>query len=222
MHNVIGKSNFSIEKFHNFPAIGQEAHPPLSGAWQKYERAFLLSQSFSQCTVDGDICEFGVLKGRTLSQIAHHFTLQTVYGFDSFEGLPEAWHLTSDRVFPKGQMNLGGNLPSVPSNAVLVKGWYDESLPKWLESNQNKISFIHIDCDLYSSTLTVLNLLNSQIVPGTVIHFDDFYCWGEPEIFTKWEDGEYKALKEWTEINDREFEPLHRNNYFQCAIRITK
>jgi len=227
---TINKTNFSISEFHNFPVLFDKTQP--TGfwdnldfkEWRKSERAFLLAQTLNSCTVDGVACEFGVSTGTTITQIANHFNTEVVYGFDSFEGLPEIWPLSDYFSVPQGRMSTGGNLPEVPNNASLVKGWYNETLPEWLKENQKNIKFLHLDSDLYSSTLTVLNLCNSLIVPGTVIQFDEFYPWGEDllDIFVKWEEWEYKALKEWTEINDREFEPLHRNNYFQCAIKITK
>ena len=44
------------------------------------------------------------------------------------------------------------NLPSVPENMTLVKGWFNETLPSFVATNTNKkISYLHIDCDLYSS-----------------------------------------------------------------------
>ena len=221
MHNI-NKNNYSIDRFHNSNIIGEMPILPMKGSWQKKSRSDLITHSIRQSLITGSICEFGVLKGKTLNQIADFFKEDIVFGFDSFEGLPEAWHLTDDRVFPKGQMSLGGNMPEVLENVKLVKGWYNETLPGWIRDNPEPIKFIHIDCDLYSSTKTILTLLNSQIVQGTILHFDDFYCWGNPEEFTKWKDGEYLALQEWITTFEREFEIIHRNNYFQCAIRIIK
>jgi hypothetical protein len=228
---TINKTNFSISKFHDFPVLFNNLQPMgtffdlESSAWRKNERSFLLAQSLNSCTIDGVVCEFGVGKGITITQIANHFNTEVVYGFDSFIGLPEDWIISDSLSLPKdGGSPLTGILPEVPNNTSLVKGWYNETLPVWLNENQSNIKFLHLDSDLYSSTLTVLNLCNSLIVPGTVIQFDEFYPWGDDmsDMFTKWQEWEYKALKEWTETNDREFEPLHRNNYFQCAIKITK
>jgi hypothetical protein len=227
---TINKTNFSINEFHDFPVLFNTIQPTGTWdsldfkEWRKNERAFLLAQSLNSCTIDGVVCEFGVGKGTTITQIANHFNTEIVYGFDSFEGLPEDWIISDYLSVPRNRQSMGGVLPEVPNNTSLVKGWYNETLPKWLGENQTNIKFLHLDSDLYSSTLTALNLCNSLIVPGTIIQFDEFYPWGESllDIFTNWAEWEYKALKEWTETNDREFELLHRNNYFQCAIRITK
>jgi len=69
--------------------------------------------------------EFAVYQARTLNYLAAK-TSQTLYGFDSFEGLTEFWR---DGI-GKGAFALDG-LPKVRPNVVLVKGWFDERLPKF-------------------------------------------------------------------------------------------
>jgi len=113
-------------------------------------------------------------------------------------------------------------LPTVAPNVQLVQGWFNQTIPQWQITNTGPVKFIHIDCDLYSSTKTVLDCLNSQIVPGTVIAFDEFYYWAKPSEYANWSEHEYRALGEWIKERGRAFEILARNNYFQCAIRITK
>ena len=39
----------------------------------------------------------------------------------------------------------------------------------------NQASLIHIDCDLYDSTVSVLDFIYYLIVPGTIIVFGDWY-----------------------------------------------
>ena len=95
--------------------------------------------------LEGLVMEFGVYRARTLNYLAAK-TSQTLYGFDSFEGLPEFWR---DGI-GKGAFALDG-LPKVRSNVVLVKGWFDDSLPKFLLdlNSSDPLSYLHIDCDLY-------------------------------------------------------------------------
>ena len=97
--------------------------------------------------LEGLVMEFGVYRARTLNYLAAK-TNQTLYGFDSFEGLPEFWR---DGI-GKGAFALDG-LPKVHPNVVLVKGWFDDSLPKFLLdlNSSDPLSYLHIDCDLYSS-----------------------------------------------------------------------
>ena len=68
--------------------------------------------------------EFGVASGKTINYISK-FTNNKVYGFDSFEGLPENWR----DGFGKGAFSRNGNLPEVNANVELIKGWFDNTLP---------------------------------------------------------------------------------------------
>ena len=153
--------------------------PPIIGS---RNQAFKLG--LDAAVNDGLVLEFGVRYGASIRQIAA-FVDQEVHGFDSFEGLPEAWHGES-----KGSYTTKGILPSVPENVILHKGWYEETLPGFVEKHQAPVRFINIDCDLYSSTKTVLELLSKQIISGTVLVFDEF-------IGTeKWREDEFKAFQE--------------------------
>jgi hypothetical protein len=113
--------------------------------------------------------EFGVFRGKTINYISK-FTTDSVYGFDSFEGLPEAWRPG----FGKGYFNTGGSLPLVNNNVVLIKGWFDKVLPQFIESqNKKKISFLHIDCDIYSSAKYILDSLKHILDNDCVVVFDE-------------------------------------------------
>lgn len=179
-----------------------------------------------KATVPGAILEFGVWHAQTTEVIAKMFANRTVWGFDSFEGLPDVWNICLDNgakiCAPPGTFSLDSKLPKVSPNVQLIKGWFEDTLPVWLQQHADHASFVHIDADLYSSCITVLNLLNQRIVPGTVIVFDEMYCWNNPSGYDQWENGEYRALREWLHEHDREFEPLYRTNHWQCSIRIVK
>jgi len=59
-----------------------------------------------------------------------------------------------------------------------------------------KAAAIWIDCDLYGSTVPVLEFVRDYIQNGTILVFDDFYCFrGNPE------QGEQKAFAEWLKKN---------------------
>ncbi len=113
--------------------------------------------------------EFGVYKGATINAIAQN-THQTLYGFDTFTGLPESWG-----EYPEGVYSKDGHLPKVTENVQLIKGLFNDTLPLFLQCRRTKCSFIHIDCDLYSSTKQVLSHLKDRIVKGKVIAFDEFH-----------------------------------------------
>ena len=212
---MINKNNFSIDVFHNSKIINGEFKSP------GIDRRNHLRQVLPLVNIEGLVLEFGVYQGKTIRIIADHFKNDTVWGFDSFEGLPEDWKTTKvgEIRHPKGHFRLDG-LPEVPENVRLVKGFFNQSLPYWLKENNQPIKFLHLDADLYSSTIEVLTMLNSQIVPGTIIVFDEMYPWRLYHMFDNWAEGEYKALKEWLEKFDRSFETVLRNRYQQCSIRI--
>ncbi len=136
--------------------------------------------------LEGLILEFGVFNGKSIRRIAE-FSPSDIYGFDSFEGIPEAWN---DE--PSGSYSAEGVLPAVPKNVRLVKGWFNDTIPTFL--NQLKqdpvIRFLHIDCDLYCSTKTIFDLLGKYIQPGTVILFDEFIG------YKSWQKDEFKAFME--------------------------
>ena len=153
--------------------------PPIVGS---SIQAFKLG--IDAAAIDGLVLEFGVRFGTSIRQIAA-LVDQEVHGFDSFEGLPETWHNE-----PKGSYSTNGVIPSVQENVVLHNGWFEDSLPDFVEKYQAPVRFINIDCDIYSSTKTVLELLAKQITPGTVIAFDEYIG------HENWREDEFKAFQE--------------------------
>jgi hypothetical protein len=133
----------------------------------------------------GQILEFGVATGRTLNQFAYWLPHKTVHGFDGFQGLPEDWTSRMKKGFFARD-----NLPRVRKNCELHVGWFDQTLPGFVKNHPEPIALLHIDCDLYSSTVTILNELKSQIVPGTVIIFDEYIN------YPGWQLDEFKAWQE--------------------------
>lgn len=117
---------------------------------------------------DGLVLEFGVASGRSIAWIGQERAAQTVYGFDSFEGLPEDWRPGF------GAGTFAQAPPAVPKNVELVVGWFNATLPGFVAAHPGPVALLHVDCDLYSSTVTILEALADRIVPGTVIVFDEF------------------------------------------------
>lgn len=133
---------------------------------------------------EGLVLEFGVRHGNTILQIAG-LAGQEVHGFDSFEGLPEQWHHE-----PKGSYTTKGQMPDVPPRVKLHAGWFEDTLPAFLEQHPGDIRMVNIDCDIYSSTKTVLDALAPRIAPGSVLVFDE-YIGNE-----HWREDEFKAFQE--------------------------
>ncbi len=115
--------------------------------------------------------EFGVWTGDSIRKIHHQLPKWKIYGFDSFEGLPEQWESNKP-----GTFSLDGNKPSVHEDIVLIKGWFNETLPVWVQNNpeSSPVKLLHVDCDLYSSTKTIFDTIGHLITHQTVIVFDEF------------------------------------------------
>jgi predicted O-methyltransferase YrrM len=132
----------------------------------------------------GLFLEFGVNTGGTINHIATTLSHRTIYGFDWFEGLPEDWRPE----FKKGTFRRSP--PAVRDNVQLVMGLFNQSLPGFLNDHQDNIAFMHVDCDLYSSTCDIFEHIYMRIVPGTILVFDEFFR------YIGWQNGEYKAFNE--------------------------
>jgi hypothetical protein len=153
--------------------------PPLTGSAIQAFRIGLANAPRA-----GLVLEFGVRFGASIRQIAA-LAQQDVHGFDSFQGLPEDWHRES-----RGSYTTGGALPAVPGNVVLHAGWFEDTLPPFLARHAGPVRFMNIDCDLYSSTVTILERLADRVVPGTVIVFDEYLG------YEHWRDDEFRAFQE--------------------------
>jgi hypothetical protein len=156
--------------------------------------------------------EFGVYKGDSINHFADLTPGVTWYGFDSFEGLPEAWTLGAKA----GAFSIGGNLPPVRGNVRLTKGFFDATLPGFVAQHPGaKIALLHVDCDLYSSTVTILKNVAGMLMPGTVIIFDELFN------YHGWEEGEFKAFMEFVAERQLAFEYIAYNRTGgQVAVRI--
>jgi hypothetical protein len=120
-----------------------------------------------------DYLEFGVYQGASLRWWSEHITCSEArfYGFDCFEGLPEAWGLVK-----KGTFDTGRQVPKIDDRRVefVVGLFHDTVVPFLQRAPLRRRKVIHMDADLYSSTLYVLALLSPCLEPGDVIIFDEF------------------------------------------------
>jgi len=161
----------------------------------------------------GLVAEFGVATGRTINHIARLLPHRIIHGFDSFEGLPEDWTSRMPRGFFKRNA-----LPPVRQNVDLHVGWFDKTLREFKARHSNTpLQLLHIDSDLYSSAVTILNTLRHNIVPGTVIIFDEYIN------YPGWELDEFRAWQEHVRAFGREYEYIGRvSRHQKVAIRVTK
>lgn len=171
-----------------------------------------LTASLNKCVIDGDIFEFGVYVGTTINLIASYFPYKTIYGFDSFLGLPTDWNGTCK----KGCFSTDGKKPKVLPNVKLIEGWFggdQDVLKPFLTSyNKDKISFIHIDCDVYYSTKAILDSMKRFFTPGLVIQFDELI---------RCDNSQNHELKAWVEfINDNNIQYQYLYKSDECQISL--
>jgi len=81
----------------------------------------------------------------------------------------------------------------------IVPGYFEESLRDTASDNlPQNISLAYVDCDLYSSTKSVLEFLTPRMKHGMIIAFDDYYCWSPSQL-----SGERKACTEYFRNNGK-------------------
>jgi O-methyltransferase len=142
-----------------------------------------------------DYLEFGVFNGDSIRQWAslNAHPDSRFFGFDSFEGLPEDWRPGQD----KGHFSTGGLVPSIDDPRVqFVRGWFENSVPVFARAFVPKNRMIlHLDADLYGSTMLPLVHFSPCMTQGTLLIFDEFYD----------REHEFKALTDWQKVSRKTF-----------------
>ncbi len=170
-----------------------------------------LEYALSLAPADGLALEFGVATGGTLRVIAAARGNKQVFGFDSFQGLPEDWRTS----LPAGTFKTDG-LPDVPG-AELVVGLFADTLPGFLAGHADPVAFLHLDADLYSSTVTVLEHVSPRLRPGSVIAFDEYFN------YPGWEQHEHRAWQEFVGASGIEFDYVaYTCDHEQVVVVVTK
>ena len=165
--------------------------------------------------LEGDYLEFGTFWGASFVR-AYHFAqffgmrAMRFYAFDSFCGLPPASAGSVDDIstslFRRG--DFACSLADFKKNLLkfrvdmakvdIIPGWYHETLTPVLRRQLpiRKAAVVWIDCDLYESTVPVLEFITPYIQDGTVLMFDDWFAFkGRPD------SGQPLAFKEWLARN---------------------
>ena len=160
------------------------------------------------CSVD--YIEFGVAKGDSIKWWAGNITNPGArfYGFDTFTGLPEDWGS-----FKKGDMANNNEPPDLKDERCrFFQGLFQQTLPGFIKeySSANR-RVIHMDADLYSSTLYALTSISQILKKGDIIIFDEFNV----------PMHEFKAFTEWVNSYYIKYEVLGAvNNFYQVAVKI--
>ncbi len=166
----------------------------------------VLAFALGNVSIDGLHLEFGVSSGNSTRFLAAR-TQQHIHGFDSFQGIPEAW-----AGLPEGSYTTLGKLPSVPENVTLHGGWFSDTLPAFMHENPGPVAFANIDCDLYSSTWDVLEVIGPAIVSGTILIFDEYL------MYDGWRGHEYKAFQKFVEHRGLQYEYLAFGIFSKQAV----
>lgn len=180
---------------------------------------------------DSYYLEFGCHKARTMRLAWEHtgalFDWMYV-GFDSFAGLPEISEIDRQPIWKQGSLatsetdfitlTMGAGMP--PERLRTVKGFYDQSLNPALAETllPRKAAVIFVDCDLYRSTVPVLAFAKQFLQRGTIIVFDDWFCfYGDPDR------GERRAWGEFRQVNrELRFVEFIHTNEAQAFIYLGK
>lgn len=158
-----------------------------------------------------DYLELGVCGGQSFEWwlAANKNADSNFYGFDTFEGLPENWGV----FFNKGDMY--AQVPKLnDARAEFIKGLFQQTLIPFLKTHpldNGKRKVIHLDADLFSSTLFSLATLFPYLQKGDILFFDEFNV----------PNHEFYALKIFSEAFYIQTELIGAvNNYYQVALMV--
>jgi O-methyltransferase len=138
------------------------------------EAFFLYSLARAQRRLDGAMAELGVFQGSSAQIICEAKEERALYLFDTFSGLPEPGaHETG--ALRKGQFSASlkavQSLLSAYSNVRFHPGLFPSSASGL---DNVRFSLVHLDADLYSSTLAGLSFFYPRMVPGGIIIAHDY------------------------------------------------
>jgi len=153
--------------------------------------------------IDGDYAEFGCWSASTF-WLAHlesrkHGHNARLWAFDSFQGLPAAQGPKDEHPsWNQGGMSMSVEefhhacaRDGVPRSVYeVVPGFYSDTIDRMGPADRPvNIALAFIDCDMYSSTRSVLAFLMPRLKHGMIIAFDDYFCWTPTQL-----SGERRAM----------------------------
>ena len=164
-------------------------------AFYPYEAFMIYSVVRTQADMEGELAEVGVYQGGSAKLICEVKRDKDLYLFDTFTGLPEVseddthfgkkhWY---ENEFSNTSEEAIRKLLSRYKNVHIIKGIFPESGKAIIEK---KFCFVHLDVDLYKSTIESLRFFFPRMVKGGIIMAHDFHS-----------DGIQKAFKEFRNEN---------------------
>jgi len=171
----------------------------------------------------GYYLEFGSHEANTMRMAwdcFHHLFDFDYVAFDSFQGLPKIEVIDRQDIWQQGKLRTEADAfvricldHGMPHDRLMtVKGFYDQSLTGELKQRllPKKAAVVYVDCDLYHSTIPVLEFVKNFLQKGTVIVFDDWNCFlADPG------KGERRA---WREFCER-YPDLHFEDFVSTGMQ---
>jgi O-methyltransferase len=211
------------------PGLGYVTERDAQGRADFFLKAF---SAIATNGIEGPYLEFGVGRGLTLWlawRASRAVGLeQPLWAFDSFEGLPAG---TSDidtshpnwlpGAYANTQDSVRANVSALGvdlDDVTFVSGFYSESVaPDRRAALPTTASLVYVDCDMYDSTVDALDYLGGVVGHGTIVAFDDYFCWSP-----KRSSGEQVALDEFLETRpDLTFHPFHPIGWHGMSFYVT-
>ena len=184
--------------------------------YAKRERLYQYALDAEQLDEPIDYLEFGVAGGQSFAWWLSHNTdsASRFVGFDTFTGLPEDFG-----PIKAGAFSTEGQVPEVnDARARFIAGFFQDTLGPFLAESElearaaGRRLVVHLDADLYSSTLFVLTRLAPVLRAGDVLLFDEF---GVPMH-------EFKAFTEFVHAYGVRYAVLGQaNDFLQLALKLT-
>lgn len=164
--------------------------------------------------LEGDYLEFGVYQGESFvtaykfSKDYYGLKSMNFYAFDSFQGQPPLSGVDAEgfQHFRQGQYycslddfkKIIAKKGLDQKRVIIVPGWYKDTLNEETKKKLplKKAAIVMVDCDLYESTVAVLDFIIDYLQDGTILIFDAWFCFrGNPNR------GEHRAFQEWLKKN---------------------
>ncbi len=183
-----------------------------SKKWDYTKRYLLYEKLFEHEKLDTPVnyLEFGVARGLSFKWWIDKNTNpdSRFYGFDTFTGLPEDWG-----PYKAGDMSTEDSVPQIDdARGKFIKGLFQDTLPDFIKTLDNeKRKIIHLDADLFTSTMYVLGMFAPYLKPGDLLIFDEFAV---PKH-------EFLAFKNFVEAYRVDYEIIVAyNNFFFVAVKL--
>ena len=160
-----------------------------------YDAYLIYSIANTQAKFEGDMAEIGVYQGGSAKLICEAKKNRNLFLFDTFEGLPDVsdadthfgkkfWNKNQFHNTSEEQVKL---FLKNYNNIKIIKGIFPNSVE---QIENSKFSFVHMDVDLYKSTIDGLRYFFPRMISGGIILIHDFHT-----------DGIKKAIKEFSSEN---------------------